>query len=239
MASKKKYYSVAAGRKTGIFTDWASAEKQVRGFAGAKYKSFPSEAEAKAWLDNPVYETRSKKSGAASQIKGPSSSPQVAIPEGATVVHTDGGAIGNPGPGGYGVVINQQGERYELSQGYRMTTNNRMEMLAAIVALEKLQDHKSPIVLFSDSSYLVNGFAKGWVAGWKRRGWKKSDGGDVMNVDLWKRLEGLVSGLDVRFFWLKGHAGHEENERCDQLAVAAARGTDHLVDAGYEQSGLE
>ena len=236
MAPKKKFYSVAVGRSTGVFTDWASAETQVKGFAGAKYKSFATETEAREWLADPVYR---KATGAGKPTKtktGKAASPVVDIPEDAVVVHTDGGAIGNPGPGGYGVVIIQEGKRVELSGGYKLTTNNRMEMTAAIVALERLQGCQQPIILFSDSSYLVNGISKGWVRNWSKRGWRKSDGGPVMNVDLWKKILQFIENLNVEFHWLKGHAGHEENERCDQLAVAAARGAKLVHDVGYERS---
>ncbi|MBU1565748.1 MAG: ribonuclease HI [Proteobacteria bacterium] len=227
---KKKFYAVALGRRSGIFTDWPSAEAQVKGFAGAKYKSFPSEEEAGAWLENPVY---AKKEHCQNN-----NAPVQVLPEprpGAIIVFTDGGCINNPGPGGYGVVI-QEGpeERLEMSGGYRLTTNNRMEMTAALVALEKLRGCGAPIDLYSDSSYLVNGITKGWARKWRNNGWCKADGGVVVNVDLWQRLLLLAEALDVRFHWLKGHVGNEGNERCDKLAVSAARQPDLPVDDGYQ-----
>lgn len=225
---KKKWYAVAVGRRCGIFADWSSAEAQVKGFAGARYQSFASEEEAKAWLLHPVYQKRER--GAAGGSLPP------AIPEqrpGAIVVFTDGGCINNPGPGGYGIVILARGDRRELSGGFRLTTNNRMEMTAAVVALETLQECGTAIDLYSDSSYLVNGLVKGWARKWRANGWRKADGGAVLNVDLWRRLLDLADALDVRFHWLKGHAGTEGNERCDKLAVAAARRPDLPADAGY------
>ena len=143
----------------------------------------------------------------------------------AIIVYTDGGSINNPGPGGYGIVIETDGKRQELSGGFRHTTNNRMEMMAAIVALRSLQDCRKKICLFSDSSYLVNGITKGWAKKWRSKGWRKSDGQPVLNVDLWKELLALLDSAEVSFNWVKGHAGNELNERCDRLAVACCPAT--------------
>ncbi|BHH84798.1 ribonuclease HI [Desulforhopalus sp. 52FAK] len=229
--AKKKFYAVASGRTQGVFTDWATTESQVKGFAGAKYKSFPTESEARAWLSDPVYAQKTAKSG---KTASKNSVPEVSIDSDDIVIYTDGGAINNPGPGGYGAVIERNGERQEYSGGFRLTTNNRMEMTAAIVALEELGDTEQKIHLFSDSSYLVNGVQKGWAKKWKARGWKKSDGEPAVNRDLWQRLLDLLDLLDVSFHWVKGHAGNELNERCDRLAVAAAKNSPATVDAGYE-----
>ena len=228
----KKYYAVAVGRSSGIYTDWATAEKQVKGFAAARFKSFPTKAEAEAWLANPVYK---KKEGQKNyrQDAGSKPAPQPYDPA-VIIVYTDGGSINNPGPGGYGVVIEKDGKRREFSGGFRHTTNNRMEMMAAIVALRELQNCEKKIVLSSDSSYLVNGINKGWAKKWRSRGWQKSDGQPVLNIDLWRELLALLDGIDVHFKWVKGHAGHELNERCDQLATAAARQTDMVTDIVYE-----
>lgn len=231
--AKKKYYAVAAGRTTGIFTDWPSAEKQVKGCAGAKFKSFPTEEQAKKWLDDPVYESRKKKSSSKHETV-----PAVSPSSDSIVVYTDGGSINNPGPGGYGVVIAENGSTRELSGGYRLTTNNRMEMMGAIVALKSLKgsDEAKKIHLYSDSSYLVNGITKGWAVKWRRKGWLKSDGQPALNVDLWKELLDLLSTREVTFTWIKGHAGNEFNERCDQLAVGEARANPEPIDKGYEQA---
>ena len=226
---KKKYYAVAVGRRCGIFIDWPTAEAQVKGFAGARYKSFSSEADAKAWLLHPVYQKKLP----GSEVRFPGQTRPQQRP-GAIIVFTDGGCIDNPGPGGYGIIIEENGERQEMSGGFKLTTNNRMEMMAALVALEKLRERWAPIDLYSDSSYLVNGITKGWARKWRNNGWCKADGGAVLNVDLWRRLLALTDDLDVQFHWLKGHAGNEGNERCDKLAVAAARQLELPMDKGYQ-----
>ena len=162
-----------------------------------------------------------------------SKTPQPGIadyPDNALVVYTDGGAIGNPGPGGYGVVF-QDGQ--EFSGGFNRTTNNRMELMAVIVALEALQGETRPIYLHSDSRYVVDGITKNWAKGWKRRGWKKSDGNPALNSDLWSRLLDLEQDLDIRFIWVKGHAGNPLNEACDQLANSTARKPGLPDDTGY------
>lgn len=239
--AKKKFYAVAAGRSCGIYTDWATTEKLVKGFAGAKYKSFPSRVEAEAWLDDPVYQK--KQGSAGSKSKGPSAPSAKIDDPNAIIVYTDGGAINNPGPGGYGIVIEQDGCFQELSGGFRLTTNNRMEMMAAIVALKQIRDtlqgSSKKIYLYSDSSYLVNGITKGWARKWRSRGWRKSDGESAINIDLWKALLELTDELEVSFNWVKGHAGNELNERCDRLAVSAARGTDMASDTEYEKTVQE
>lgn len=231
--AKKKFYAVAVGRSCGIFMDWATTEKQVKGFAGAKFKSFPTEQEAKAWLNDPVYAKKASPSKSKVQGDGKPTTLSSADPE-KIVVYTDGGSINNPGPGGYGVVIVEAGEVRERSGGFRHTTNNRMEMMAAIVALIELQEQVKHIDLYSDSSYLVNGINKGWAPKWQARGWKKADGEAVLNSDLWKQLLKLTETINVYFHWVKGHAGNEGNERCDQLAVASARQSDLPVDIEYE-----
>lgn len=148
-------------------------------------------------------------------------------------IHTDGACRGNPGPGGYGVVMVSGRHRLELSAGYRRTTNNRMELLAAIVALEKLST-PCRVTLWSDSRYLIDAMTKGWLRGWKARGWVTASRQPVKNPDLWRRLEAATSGHDLTWKWLRGHAGHPENERCDQLAVAASQGRDLPEDSGFE-----
>jgi ribonuclease HI len=205
----------------------------VKGFAAAKFKSFPTRAEAEAWLKSPVYV---KKEQRPRQETG-SAAPQLQCDPAAIIVYTDGGSINNPGPGGYGVVIERAGERQEISGGFRHTTNNRMEMMAAIVALRELLHCGKKIFLYSDSSYLVNGITKGWARKWRSRGWTKGDGQPVLNSDLWQELLELVDEVDVGFNWVRGHAGNELNERCDRLAVAAARHSAVEVDVIYETLG--
>ncbi|MGW8195264.1 MAG: ribonuclease H family protein, partial [Desulforhopalus sp.] len=123
----------------------------------------------------------------------------------------------------------------ELSGGYRLTTNNRMEMMAAIVALQELRDTEKSVRLYSDSSYLVNGITKGWAKKWRSNGWRRADGGPVMNVDLWQKLLRLLDDVDVVFTWVKGHAGNEFNERCDQLAVSSSHRQGLPADQYYEE----
>lgn len=133
-------------------------------------------------------------------------------------IFTDGACSGNPGPGGYGAILRCDGREKELSGGEAHTTNNRMELMGVITALEALK-FPCEVKLTTDSRYVVDGITKGWAVGWKKRGWKKSDGKPALNVDLWDRLLGLLDVHKVTFNWIKGHAGHEENERCDRLAV--------------------
>ncbi|MBR7142275.1 MAG: ribonuclease HI [Clostridia bacterium] len=135
-------------------------------------------------------------------------------------LYTDGACSGNPGPGGYGAVLVYGNTEKELSGAQADTTNNRMELLAAIVGLQAL---KKPcrVTLYSDSSYLVNAIEKEWLSAWQQRGWKKADRSAVLNRDLWEQLLELLKVHEVRFVWVKGHNGHPYNERCDRLAVAA------------------
>lgn len=149
-------------------------------------------------------------------------------------VFTDGSCLGNPGPGGYGAILTYGAHRKELSQGYKRTTNNRMELLAAIVALESLK-RPCKVTLTTDSQYVRQGITS-WLAGWKRKGWKTASKQPVKNVDLWKRLDAASQQHDVDWKWVKGHSGHPENERCDDLARDAASGSDLLVDEGYQES---
>lgn len=134
-------------------------------------------------------------------------------------IYTDGSCLGNPGPGGWAAILVLPGTsaRKEICGGYAGTTNNRMEVLAAVMGLAALKT-ACEVTLFTDSSYLANAIEKGWLPAWEKRGWRKSDGKPVLNVDLWQRLQPLLKTHSVKFKWLKGHAGHAENERCDMLA---------------------
>lgn len=144
-------------------------------------------------------------------------------------LYTDGAASGNPGPGGYGVVLVCGNARKELSQGYRMTTNNRMELLAVIKGLEAIKWQNAEVEVYSDSTYVVKAITEGWLEGWILKDWKK-----VKNPDLWQRFVPLYRAHKVTFHWLKGHAGHTENERCDTLAVAAYKSDVLIPDEGYQ-----
>lgn len=148
-------------------------------------------------------------------------------------IFTDGGSIGNPGPGGYGIVMIQDGKRKELSGGYRLTTNNRMELMAAIVGLGETSAG-CRISLYSDSRYMVDGMNKGWAKSWRANKWKKANKKKASNIDLWKILLNLCENRDVKFIWVEGHAGHRENERCDRLAGQAASRRNLPPDQGYE-----
>jgi ribonuclease HI len=144
------------------------------------------------------------------------------------LLYTDGAAKGNPGPGGYGVVLIFGSHRKELSQGFKETTNNRMELLAVIVGLEALTTNEYPIAIYSDSKYVVDAINKGWLRSWMKKGFKKKK-----NVDLWQRFIPLQKKFNLKFNWVKGHAGHAENERCDALAVEAAESGQLQIDSGY------
>ena len=154
-------------------------------------------------------------------------------------IYTDGSARGNPeGPGGYGCVLQYRDPKgnlheREFSQGYKKTTNNRMELMAAIAGLEALI-RPCQVRLYSDSKYLVDAFNQHWIDSWLKKGWKRGKNEPVKNVDLWKRLLKAKEPHEVTFIWVKGHHGHELNERCDQLATSAADGEDLLEDPGAE-----
>lgn len=147
-------------------------------------------------------------------------------------IYTDGAAKGNPGNGGYGTVLMYRNHRKELSEGFRRTTNNRMELLAAIKGLEEIKVEGIPVTIYSDSKYVVDAVSKGWIWNWQKKAFK-----DKKNVDLWKRYIPLHLKYKPRLVWVRGHAGNVENERCDQLAVAAAESGQLQVDVGYETAG--
>lgn len=149
-------------------------------------------------------------------------------------IYTDGAAKGNPGPGGYGVVMELVGSPYkkEFYEGFRLTTNNRMELLAVIVGLEKLKTAGTKVLVVSDSKYVVDSVSKGWVFGWEKKAYK-----DKKNSDLWKRFLIIYRQHKVDFKWIKGHNNHPQNERCDQLAVYASSQSNLAIDKWYEEIG--
>lgn len=147
------------------------------------------------------------------------------------MLYTDGAATGNPGPGGYGVVLESGPHRKEISEGFRLTTNNRMELMAVIVGLEAIKIDNAHILVVSDSKYVVDAVEKKWVFGWEKKGFAKKK-----NPDLWKRFLQIYRKHKVDFKWVKGHAGHPQNERCDQLAVEASKKPPLSVDTWYEQN---
>ncbi len=148
------------------------------------------------------------------------------------IIYTDGACTGNPGAGGYGAVLIYGEDRREISGGYKLTTNNRMEMMAAIAALDSLES-KSTVILHSDSKYLVDAVNKGWAKKWQANGWKRNKKEKAKNPDLWQRMLDLCQKHQIDFVWVKGHAGIPENERCDTLAVQAASKPNLPADEGY------
>lgn len=242
VVSKKRFYAVAVGRRSGIYTEWQGrdgARTQVDGVPGAKYKGFRTRSEAEAWLREAT--------GANAQATRPATQTprRAAMPTSEAVptpggekrirVYTDGGCIGNPGAGGYGAVLLSGGRRQELSGGYRLTTNNRMELTACIVALQAL-NADGAVRLFSDSQYVVRAMADGWAARWRAHGWRRNKREKAENADLWAQLLELCDQREVEFVWVRGHAGHPMNERSDRLAMMAARGGDLPPDVGYEEA---
>ncbi|MDO9374223.1 MAG: ribonuclease HI [Bacteroidota bacterium] len=147
------------------------------------------------------------------------------------LLYTDGSSRGNPGPGGYGCILIFGKHRKELSQGYRLTTNNRMELLAVIAGLEAIKKNEHPVTVYSDSQYIVNSVEKGWLKNWIKTDFR----GGKKNKDLWTRYHQLAKSMTIRFVWVKGHADNPYNNRCDVLATEAADGGNLLVDNGYEQ----
>ena len=212
----KKFYAVKRGRKTGLFTVWAECAAQVKGFQGAVYKGFMTEDEARAWLGGA--DARTEQPRAAAEMAAPSA------PDADYIIHTDGSCLRNPGgPGGWAAVIETAatGAVEEKSGGAPETTNNRMELTAALMALSAVPEG-ARVALYTDSQYLKNAFTKFWLPAWKKRGWKKADGEPVLNQDLWVQLDAAFATRQVQFHWVKGHAGNPRNERCDALARAEA-----------------
>ena len=152
------------------------------------------------------------------------------------IIYTDGGCLGNPGPGGYGAVLKYGKHVKEISAGFRLTTNNRMEITAAIEALRSLKPgKKNSVVIYSDSQLLVNAMSKGWAVKWKDNGWKRNRKDKALNPDLWEKLLDEAKKHNLRFVWVKGHANIPENERCDKLSKAAATGNNLIIDTEYEK----
>lgn len=240
--AQKKYYAVAVGEKPGVYTEWFGsngAEIQIKGFPGARYKGFPTREEAEDFIEKNFGKKPAKRSGV--KFSSAKTGPAAEKPKSAAArkadftIHTDGGCLNNPGPGGYGVVISKGKTTREFSGGFQLTTNNRMELMACIVGLSQL---KKPyrVTIYSDSKYVVNGITKGWAAKWKLNGWVKSDKKPALNRDLWNQLLSLCRKHDVEFVWVKGHAGNAGNERCDQLATEAMANKDLPADKEYLKS---
>lgn len=244
--SKRKFYAVVAGRNPGIYDEWSGAdgaEAQITGFTQAIYKGFQSRTEAIAWftkiagappLNVPMTTDASEQDAHEVDYFAIH---REALAAGKIVIYTDGGCIGNPGAGGYGVVLLFKDQRKELSGGFALTTNNRMEMMACIAGLRAIKHEKSA-VLFSDSAYVVNGIEKGWAKKWRANGWMRKEGNDlkaVKNADLWLQLLEQCEYREVAFVQLKGHAGSAENERCHQLSTNAMNKAQLPVDLGFKK----
>jgi ribonuclease HI len=250
--AQNKSYAVLRGRRPGIYDEWfgtLGAEAQIKGFPGAVYKGFTSREEAEAWLDKMSAKTMGKQQimpfplgeKSVTQKKAPRrpkpgmddhAHHRTAETEADVVIYADGGCSRNPGPGGYGVVLLEGDWRRELSGGFERTTNNRMELTACIKGLEALE-RTSSVIVYSDSQYVVNGMEKGWARRWKRNDWKRNKNEIAENSDLWSRLLELCDRHTVRFSWVRGHDGNEENERCDVLAVEQTQRHGLPQDRGY------
>lgn len=152
-------------------------------------------------------------------------------------IYTDGACSGNPGKGGYGIILAYGAHEKELSQGYRKTTNNRMELMGVIKALEALKE-KCAVTLYSDSKYVIDAITQGWAESWQKNGWRRKSG-PAQNPDLWETLLALLSKHEVSFVWVKGHAENEKNNRCDALAVSASLGDNLLIDTEYEKTAAK
>lgn len=251
----KQLYLVVKGRQPGLYTEWfgpGGAAEQVTGLPGSLYKGFYTKESAAHWLRQfdratiaglpPSLRDLLEPGPAATSdhtglVSGDAGSLAALLRSGTAVLFTDGGALTNPGPGGYGVVLRYRDGRHELSGGFRLTTNNRMELLACIVGLDALQS-PADAVLFSDSSYVVNGITKGWARRWQSRGWMRTKTEKAENIDLWERLLALCSARKVDFRWVKGHAGHPDNERCDRLATQAAGRKNLPPDENFERGQI-
>lgn len=252
---KNKFYAVVCGSKPGIYDSWFGkdgAEEQVRGFPNTLFKGFKTRAEAEEWYakKGAMPSSSSKKKGAKRFKTKPvtqGTSPSKAVRSNTSedhieeasniseiLIYTDGGCLNNPGPGGYGVVCVSGNRRKEYSGGFRMTTNNRMELMACIVAMQALRS-KYPARIYSDSKYVVDGINKGWAERWKANNWMRTKTEKAENVDLWSELLRLCEKHTVSFTWVKGHAGNPENERCDELAGEAMSKKGLPSDRNYEK----
>lgn len=236
---KRKYYAVAVGRKPGLYDDWFGpdgAEAQIKAFPKAVYKSFQSHSEAQAWYHQQTGEHATPLASAATR---PDEDyfriHNQALAEGKVVIYTDGGCEGNPGKGGFGVVLLYKDRRKELSGGYANTTNNRMELLACITGLKSLTKPAS-VVIFSDSAYVVDALTKGWAYNWQKQGWRRKQEGEYLplrNADLWQQLVALCGQHQVSFIKVRGHAGSIENDRCHALAAAVLERQELPLDPGF------
>lgn len=241
---KKQYYVVVNGRRPGIYKEWFGedgAAGQVENFPEALYKGFYTREEAVEWLKELGKETLSSLAPELLDViehyvpEQTRESPEDILNAGKVLMYTDGGVMGNPGPGGFAAILRYKEHKKEITGRFRLTTNNRMEIMACIEGLRALK-HKSSVVLYSDSKYVVDNMTRGSVRRWRENGWKRGNKGKVENADLWEQLLNLCDQHEVEFRWTRGHAGNKDNERCDQLAMEAAKKKNLAVDVGYENS---
>lgn len=237
---KKQFYMVVKGRNPGLYTKWfgaGEAAEQIQGYPEAVYKGFFTRDEAINWLRGFSVDALSPNlQTLLNETEGNAAQPDPIaelVKSGKVVIYTDGSAMNNPGPGGYGVVLKFNGHRKELSGGFRLTTNNRMEVYACIAGLKSLKQ-PSDVVIVSDSKYVVESMNQGWARRWQANGWRRNDKQKAENADLWEDLLDLCGRHAVAFHWIKGHNSTKENERCDQLALAAAQGVNLPADEGFE-----
>jgi len=234
MGKKKNFYAIKVGKRPGIYREWFGengAEAQIKGFPNATHKSFPTLEEAELFLKSNI-KKRPKRKAVKKQPSDSDFDLDFESDENRIIIYTDGACINNPGPGGYGIVILDGKSRKEMSGGYQLTTNNRMELMACIAGLKNL-DSSSSVTLYSDSQYVVNGISKGWAEKWQANNWMRTRKEPAQNPDLWEQLLILCKKHDVKFVWVRGHDGNRENEVCDQLATTAASQENLLEDMVY------
>src|SRR5262245_25648757 len=239
--TKKKFYAVRVGYEPGIYGNWEECKRQVEGYPNAVYKSFSLIEDAREYLNGqrtaesvqrPV---KDEVSGTIPQTVTEAPRDEASLKH--IIIYADGACTGNPGPGGYGVVLLHGDLRKEFSAGFRLTTNNRMEILGCIIGLQALKQ-RCNVTIYSDSRYVVNAMTKSWALRWRKNGWmRKLDDGSLvpaLNADLWAQMLDLCDKHTVRFNWIRGHSGNIENERCDELARNAAASRGLGIDAIYE-----
>lgn len=206
-----------------------SDELSARLGAFAALRGRTPESLVASWIEEKVPAPRNDLFDTPAAPAPAAAAPLIGSADGTWRLWADGACSGNPGPGGWGIVVQGPDGESTDSRGYRDTTNNRMELRGAIEALSRVP-RGAQAVLHTDSRYVVDAITKKWVDGWRRKGWRKADGGEVKNVDLWEELVEAMDGKRVRFQWVEGHAGDRNNERCDKLAVAASKGSKLLPD---------
>ncbi len=229
-SGRQKWYAIASGIGAPCIVDsWEECYRRVNGVTGNKFMGFYDKKEAKAWLKNPKYKNEYKtKRKRKINLQTEADMGRIACTEDTFILHpnlrtvymyTDGACKGNPGPGGWACILKYNGHEKVLSGGEPDTTNNRMEIEAVLQGLMALKEDCN-LIITTDSKYVIDTIEKGWAKNWKRHMWKKSDGSDAANSDLWDDMLCMLEPHNYKFEWVKGHNDHPENERCDKLAVA-------------------